>query len=499
MKARVDFMSTGLHKLLARQLARVKLNKNALPNNLNDWKNFIERVNQFYYEIDQDRYLSQRSMEISSREMLDLNAKLEEAQQLASLGYWYYNRLTNENIWSKELYKMFKLNPIKSVPDLNGIFELIHPDHLTMIKQMVERAFSFGEGYEAEIRMHSIEDKKVYRWYHVVGRPKKDRQGGQIQQISGILMDITERKLAEQEVVSLQQQLISSARRAGMADVATAILHNVGNILNSVNVSISLINEYMSQFDFKKLLSAEKMIIDNLDNLVAFFENNKKGKLIPQYLINYTNKLQNHYELIDKELINLTQHLNHIKAVTEMQKTVSGVSGLIEKVYLPEIIDTALKMCGNVFVKNNINVIKEFNDLPFIMTDKSKLLQIAVNLLQNAKDALNECNYLVHKEIIISIKKIDNNFILIKVSDNGIGVDQHNLTKIFSFGFTTKKNGHGFGLHSCALTAKELGGSLEVSSNGRGQGAAFSLTLPLISSQGKISHEHDSEFTNHRD
>ena len=67
----------------------------------------------------------------------------------------------------------------------------------------------------------------------------------------------------------------------------------------------------------------------------------------------------------------------------------------------------------------------------------------------------------------------------ISVMDNGVGIPCENLTRIFRFGFTTRKNGHGFGLHSGALAAHELGGALRAHSDGLGQGATFTLELPL--------------------
>lgn len=491
-------MINGWHKALHRQLLRANLSENALPTDLGKWQEFLERINRSYQDTDQERYLLERSMEISSREMQDLNSKLEEAQQLASLGYWYHDRVSGENIWSKELYKMFKLDYGKPVPKIDEVYELVHDEDLAKIKNFVARAFSHGEQYETELRMCSLENKNDYRWYHVIGSPKIE-QDKPITRLAGVAMDITERKLAELEVASLQQQLVTSARRAGMADVATSILHNVGNVLNSINVSIHLVSEYLAQCDFNKLLSAETMLLENRENIAEFLNNNEKGKLIPQYLVSYTNKLQNTFNFMSAELKNLMEHIEHVKTITEMQKTLSGVSGVLEKVYVPELIDTALKMCGNSFESRGITLTREFDESPFITTDKSKLLQIMVNLLQNARDALRDSNLSVPKQLVISVKRLDDESIQIQVRDNGIGIDPDNLIKIFSFGFTTKQTGHGFGLHSSALAAKEIGGKLEAVSQGKNQGATFQLTLPVIVSKRRANHDSEPELAAHRD
>jgi signal transduction histidine kinase len=241
------------------------------------------------------------------------------------------------------------------------------------------------------------------------------------------------------------------------------------------------------------------MIIENKENISQYFFEDDKGKLIPQYLVSYTSKLQNNYNLIQNEIRNLMKHFEHIKAITEMQKSLSGVTGLIEKVYVPEMIDTALKMCGASLEAKHISLSKNFKDIKFIVTDKTKLLQILVNLFQNARDALILYDLASVKNITVSLEKIDENNIQIQIKDNGIGIEAENIIKIFSFGFTTKKLGHGFGLHSSALAAKEIGGKLEVTSDGYGQGATFYLTLPLSASKRRSNHERKSELTSHRD
>jgi signal transduction histidine kinase len=109
--------------------------------------------------------------------------------------------------------------------------------------------------------------------------------------------------------------------------------------------------------------------------------------------------------------------------------------------------------------------------------EKHKVLQILVNLIRNAKYACDESGR-KDKQMIVRVSNGDNR-VRISVKDNGIGIPQENLTRIFNHGFTTKKDGHGFGLHSGALSAKELGGSLEVHSEGKNQGAMFTLELPL--------------------
>jgi C4-dicarboxylate-specific signal transduction histidine kinase len=106
-----------------------------------------------------------------------------------------------------------------------------------------------------------------------------------------------------------------------------------------------------------------------------------------------------------------------------------------------------------------------------------KIIQILVNLIGNVHDACRESSV---PEKRITLGTVTNGeFVRITVSDNRVGVPPENLVPIFSSGFTTKKNGHGFGLHSGAIAAKQMGGSLSVRSDGPGLGAVFTLEIPV--------------------
>ena len=126
--------------------------------------------------------------------------------------------------------------------------------------------------------------------------------------------------------------------------------------------------------------------------------------------------------------------------------------------------------------RHDVEVIREFETVPPLNVEKHKILQILVNLLRNAKHACQDSGR-ADKRMTVRVANGDGR-IRISVMDNGVGIPPENLTRIFNHGFTTRKDGHGFGLHSGALAAKEMGGSLTVHSDGPGQGAAFTLELP---------------------
>jgi C4-dicarboxylate-specific signal transduction histidine kinase len=122
-------------------------------------------------------------------------------------------------------------------------------------------------------------------------------------------------------------------------------------------------------------------------------------------------------------------------------------------------------------------LMRDFQARPIVTVERHKVLQILVNIIRNAKFACDESGR-SDKRMTVRITQ-DDRHVRIAVIDNGVGIPQENLTRIFAHGFTTRKTGHGFGLHSGALAAKELGGELLAQSDGPGKGATFTLEFPV--------------------
>ena len=216
--------------------------------------------------------------------------------------------------------------------------------------------------------------------------------------------DITDRKEYELRAKKTHQKLVFMSRQAGMAEVATSILHNIGNILNSANVSLSIVQENYAQTYYEKLFKIAMMIRENLDNLEDFLLKDPKGKLVPKYLVELIELLAKTYQTSRVEVNNLSSHLSHIKDIVSMQKAISGTSGVFEKIFIPETIDTALQMTIAAS-KTEIKLEKQYDNIPLVLTDKTKLLQILVNLIQNAKDAVEKNTLKEHKKISVFFEK----------------------------------------------------------------------------------------------
>lgn len=275
----------------------------------------------------------------------------------------------------------------------------------------------------------------------------------------------------------LQGALVKVARQAGMTQVATSVLHNVGNMLNTVNISANILQEKLSSSELDNLSKVAKLLDQHKGTLGSFISENPKGKLIPEYLIALANWWKKEREQFRNEIHLIVENIDHINNVIRMQQALGGLVGIKEKVSLGVLLDSLLTMHFKDFEHFGIQVKKEYSDdLPDVNIDRTRLLQILENLIRNAIDALG--NETIGQKILTLRIALDKDNFIIEVSDNGCGIDKKNLVKIFSYGFTTKIEGHGYGLHSSALIAKELGGQISVESRGVGLGATFKLTFP---------------------
>jgi PAS domain S-box-containing protein len=322
-----------------------------------------------------------------------------------------------------------------------------------------------------------FDQESQQHWLLTSKLPLRNRDG-RIMGLVGIGRDITEVKEAERKLASLHGQLMQASRQAGMAEVATGVLHNVGNVLNSVNVSAELITEHLRTSRITGVTKLAKLIREHEGDLVRFLTADERGRSVPTYLEELAGFLVSERDDLQEEVKKLVINVEHIKEIVSAQQNYAGLSGVVEAVVLPDLVEDALKIHGAAFARHGVTVVKEFEPLPAVPTDKHKVLQIVVNLLHNAKYACDASTN-PRKDVIVRLKAAEGNRVRIVIADTGIGIAEENLTRIFSHGFTTRKNGHGFGLHSGALSAKEIGGSLSAHSDGPGKGATFTLELPM--------------------
>ncbi|MFL5349056.1 MAG: ATP-binding protein [Hyalangium sp.] len=302
---------------------------------------------------------------------------------------------------------------------------------------------------------------------------------GRITGVTIFSRDITARKEAETRLAELHRTLVDISRQAGMAEVATGVLHNVGNTLNSVNVSAQLIADTLRKPRVARLVQTVELMEQQGPNLGAFLASDSKGCQLLAYLKVLSQQMGEEQQALLQEMQSLNKGIEHIKSIVNMQQEHARTVGTVERLPVPQLIDEALRLHSHSIEGAGIHIERDYAQALPILVDRHKLLQILVNLLSNARYALLEAGR-EDKRLSIRVRATpDSQRLIIEVADNGAGIAPEHLPRIFSQGFTTKKDGHGFGLHSSALAATELKGRLSCVSPGPGQGATFTLELPM--------------------
>jgi two-component system NtrC family sensor kinase len=278
-----------------------------------------------------------------------------------------------------------------------------------------------------------------------------------------------------------QSALFATARKAGMAEVASNVLHNVGNVLNGVNVSASVVSNLVRSSKSKRLAQAVGLMNEHAADLGDFLTRDEKGKLLPGYLNKLVATLAEEHGTIVEELGSLTRSIDHIKEIIATQQSYAGTSSHAEAAQIRDLLQDAVNMTADSMARHGVDVVSEVADVPVLLLDKHLLLQILVNLMSNAKHAMYAMCGVLHQMTlrVHGVDVGDGLRLRIEIQDNGAGIPPENLVRLFAHGFTTRKDGHGFGLHSCALAAKQMGGTLTAHSDGVGKGATFTLELPM--------------------
>jgi PAS domain S-box-containing protein len=419
----------------------------------------------------------------------ELSLSNRELQQRESLFRLVFEHAPVGISWKRaDLGDVFHLNPT-----FRRILGLSHDelmDH-TLLARLVHR----DDASRQEARTRSIEsgasdsftleerfvlaDGRVI-WGLLSVAVVRDPAGAIIQEI-GILEDITPRKQAEEQLAATYKNLVTTSRIAGMAEVATGVLHNVGNVLNSLNVSSNLLGDANQQSKVSMLVKLSALVDEHAADLGTYLMTDPKGKLIPDLLHKLAENSLVEREWFATEIAAMQKNIDYIKAIIAMQQNYATTAGAVETIEASSLFEDALRMNERDLSRHQIRVVRDFTPVSPLTIEKDKALQILIDLIHNAREACDEFAATVggEKIVTVSIHSGSPGYVRLIVRDNGIGIPAENLTRIFSHGFTTRPGGHGFALHTSILAAKAMKGSLTASSDGPGKGASFTLELPI--------------------
>jgi signal transduction histidine kinase len=277
----------------------------------------------------------------------------------------------------------------------------------------------------------------------------------------------------------LHRQLEDASYTIEMADVASTVLHNVGNVLNSVNVAVKVMHELVTRSSVILVHQIAELLRGRQEDCETFLTQDPKGKRIPSALVKLGSHLLEEQKTVLKEIEGLVRNIDHMKQIILSHQTMAKSRDLGDPFSIVELIEQAVELSFQPEDAKWIKITREYQTVPEILIDKHQLLQILVNLLRNAKQAMQLQGGLNHLlTILAECMPEDDSSVVLTIRDTGIGIAPEHLSRMFIRGFTTKHDGNGIGLHSSKVSVDRMGGLLRVSSDGIGTGATFTLVLP---------------------
>jgi NO-binding membrane sensor protein with MHYT domain len=410
-----------------------------------------------------------------------VNAALQHGKNLlalatraAGISSWELDIATQATLWTENEIESLKAAGIDTQKFPDAIRAMTHPDDASIVFDAVRDAVAEGrEVCSYRFRVVTPAGSAIHLEAHAriffddAGKPAR---------ILGVSWDVTDEVQQEEKRRELQSQLRDASRDAGMAEVATGVLHSVGNVLNSLGVSASLLQSRLRESRVGNVQRVADLLTAQGENLGQFLEADARGRQTPAYLAQLGEHLNAENQGLQAEAEAITAHVGHIRTIVAAQQAHARRGGVTEPVDVAELVDNAIAI--HFAMTADVTIQRNYEPVPVVTLDRHKLLQILGNLLSNARQALKE-RADAPRVLTLSVHARARGWFVIEIRDSGIGIAPEALKRLFEFGFTTKKDGHGFGLHTSAILAQELGGHLAGHSDGTDCGAQFALRLPL--------------------
>ena len=306
-----------------------------------------------------------------------------------------------------------------------------------------------------------------------IASPGTTARGGVI-----VFRDVTERVRAE--------EALARAFAQGRLEVMDTILHNIGNAINSVAIGVgTLKGELVSSPLIERLAALSEAVETHAEDWGDYVQHDPQGQQVRPFLL----ALAADFVEQNRELIRTVERVNsqtsHIVDIVRAQRGFDSKAMTSKDVNLRQAILGALKIVQDSFASRGIQTQVNCDDAPEeIRIQESQFNQMLVNLLKNAMEAIDELKKSggLKGQPRIEIRAcVEQDFLVLEVQDNGIGIEQKNFKAIFGAGYTTKQEGSGLGLHSAANFVTGSGGKIQPLSDGYGTGSTMRVTLRLDS------------------
>ncbi len=421
-----------------------------------------------------DAHLESRSRRDAQR-LTQLNEDLQHgknlltlATQAAGIACWEYDLPAARILWTENDIASLQASDLDPRRRADMLFASVHPEDAAAAREEILRAVrERRDTCSLRLRLAGSEGT-IHLEAHA--RLLRDEHG-RLSRLLGVSWDVTEQVRQEERRLALQLQLQEASRQAGMAEVATGVLHSVGNVLNSLGVCASMLSSRLRDSRAPNVLRAARLMSDHAPALADFLANDPRGRELPGYL----RQLGEHLALENRALYDearaVVTHVEHIGKIVAAQQAYARRGGGLEEIDVSELIEQAIML--HFPIAPDLTVRRDYQVVGKVMIDRHKVLQILANLLSNARDAMRE-HTRGPKVLTVRLLRAGSDSLQIDIEDTGIGIGEDAMHRLFAFGFTSKKDGHGFGLHSSAILAGEMGGELRAHSRGTGQGACLS-------------------------
>ena len=290
-----------------------------------------------------------------------------------------------------------------------------------------------------------------------------------------------ERRVEERtrELKQAQARLVETARMAGMAEVASNVLHDVGNTLTSLVVDTEQMHTAVKASRVDRVSKVFSLLEAHREDLSDFVTHDVRGRQLFAYLPGLAAELTQERELLLRGLKGMSRNVERVRTIIHLQQDYPKATLLEEECELSEVMEEALRLQAGALRQAGVRVLMELAPLPRVTLDRHRLIQILLNLLSNARQSM-EATEPGRRSLWLRLGA-DAEWIRIQVEDTGQGIAPEARGRLFNQGFTTRKEGHGIGLHSSALSARLMGGQLTLDSEGPGRGAIATLVLPFPS------------------
>ena len=286
------------------------------------------------------------------------------------------------------------------------------------------------------------------------------------------------RKRSAEKLAAAQEALVEAAHQAGMSEIATDILHNIGNIVNSIATSASELHRLGDRSKIGALEKVNALLRENESKLSEFLSNDSKGQKVPSFINSLTGNLVKEKENAQEQVKNISKCAETLSEVIAAQQKHVKCSSLNQEFEVTTLLDDAVATQSKTLEKYAVVLVKVYSETPAITAQKAKAMNVLINVIKNAAEAM--CEVKPEKRRLQLKVNYDNKNkkVSVVIQDGGVGISSTDMSRIFNHGFTTKKSGQGFGLHSCSNSMREMGGDLTASSEGVGMGATFTLSFP---------------------